>query len=166
MASIWRWHLFKLVAHRWSGPSRAGGWWRGPGGIAATGQDGLGNGLGLFGRSLDLALTKITSSGVSWNTRLKLLGVHEAHREQGQVHGQRDAQGNLQGEALRRAVGIFTGPQQGWGSGAVGVVHIDGDGNRAGHGARASVLVVHRGIVAGVLRVVQARREGAVQCPA
>jgi hypothetical protein len=43
-------------------------------GIAAAGQVGLGNGLGLVGRSVDLALTRMTSSGVSWNTRLKPSG--------------------------------------------------------------------------------------------
>ena len=87
----------------------------------------------LVGASPERELTRITSSGVSWNTRLKRLRVDEAHRQQRGVHADRDEQRDLQaGQAP--GTGCGAGPPLSVRSGGV-------DGSAAGSASRRRLAV-------------------------
>ncbi len=111
-------HLFKVVAHRRQG--RVGQGAGGPAlrGIAAACQVGLGDGLGLFGPLGGLGIDQDDFQRRVLEHAVEALGVDEAHREEGRVHGHRHAQGNLQraegaeeasGCSRRRIIGVGGG---------------------------------------------------------
>ncbi len=169
-ASILRWRFFKVIAHlavRAESGQGAGG--PALGGIAAARQRMPGQWPGpCRGAPGCWALTRMTSSGVSWNTRLKPWGAQSARSAPRRCTATETSQRQLQG-AERAEEGGGVSRRRIIGAGGGGCrLRSTSTAMAMGPATASSVALRHRPgrVVAGVVRVVQALDHRAVNVQA